>query len=324
MITYRQLDTFLAVVRTGSLTKAAREIRATQPTVSLQLKAMRRFLGKPLFDRSGGGFRLTPAGEKLRRYAEEVLGGLRVLQQDVAGLDGNIAGPLAVGATLVVNRYVIPSAVNAFRDHFPDVTIQLDVDGAVERLFSHTLSNTLDVMCLIAVPLPAGLTVEWLCDEELIIIASPRHPLSGRRVTPQRLSAEPCVVPFSTLLRELIVSKLRAAGITPKVVAEGRHHDEIKRLVERNVGYSMLIKASANEELARGRLVALRLAGPPVMTEIIAAIRSDSAVSPLVRKFIGFLRTDLNRARGTPKRASGSFSAEGTRSSRAGHKRSSP
>jgi DNA-binding transcriptional LysR family regulator len=295
MITYHQLRTFLAVARTASLTRAARELNATQPTVSLQLHALRKFLGKPLFERPGGGFRLTPVGEKLRRYAEEVLGGLRILQQDVATLEGSFAGPFAIGATFVVSRYVLPSVLHRFRDQFPDVELQLHVDGPPERLFSQLLSNTLDVVCCIRVLTPPGLTVERLYDEELVLIASPGHPLARRRrVTPRELSEQPFIVHTAAALREVLDAKLRAVGVTPRVGAEGRHHDAIKKIVERNAGYSLLIKSAVAAELASGRLVALRLKAPPMLAEIVVVLPSRPTVSPLVREFIRFLRADLS------------------------------
>jgi DNA-binding transcriptional LysR family regulator len=49
-----QLQTFLAVARSGNLTNAARELNATQPTVSLQLRALRKSLGVSLFERPAG------------------------------------------------------------------------------------------------------------------------------------------------------------------------------------------------------------------------------------------------------------------------------
>ena len=116
MITYHQLRTFLAVSRTGSLTRAARELNMTQPTVSLQLNALRDFLGTPLFQ-------------------------------------GSLADPLAVGATFVVSRYVLPSALSRFREQFPDVDLQLHVEFP-EPLFRDLLSNALDAGCHIGARTP--------------------------------------------------------------------------------------------------------------------------------------------------------------------------
>jgi LysR family transcriptional regulator, transcriptional activator of the cysJI operon len=297
MITYHQLRTFLAVARTGSLTKVARELNATQPTVSLQLNALRKFAGMPLFDRPGGRFRLTPAGEKLHRYAEETLGNLRILQQDFAALKGTLAGPLALGATFVISRYVLPSTLSSFREQFPGVDLQLHVDFP-QPLFSGLFAKTLDVACYIGVDTPPGLTVEPLCDERFVVFASPRHRLAGQsHVSPDELSREPFVVSATAVLRDVIEAKLRAVDVVPKVVAEGRHHDAIKQLVERDVGYSMLIEASVADELANGRLVEMRLAGPPMFGKIVIAYPTRSATPPLIRSFIEFVRGRLNAGR---------------------------
>jgi DNA-binding transcriptional LysR family regulator len=298
MITYHQLQTFLAVARTGSLTKPARELNATQPTVSLQLHALRKFLGTPLFERPGGRFRLTPAGERLRHYAEEAVGGLRSLQQDVGMLKGSLTGPLAVGATFVMSRYVLTLTVSRFLEQFPGIELQLYVEFP-EPLFRGLLANSLDVICYINVPAPPGLTVERLCEEEFTIFVSSQHPLAGRRrVAPDELSKQPFVASVSPALRALTDAKLRGAGVTPRVMAEARHHDAIKKMVECGVGYAMLIKPSVAAELASGRLAAVKLDGPPILAELVAAHRSRPAISPITREFIDFIRADLlNRNR---------------------------
>jgi DNA-binding transcriptional LysR family regulator len=299
-ITYPQLRTFIAVVRARSLTKAARELNTSQPTVSLQLRALRKSLGATLIERPDNAFRLTPAGEKLRRYAEETLGGLRMVQQEIAALKGTLAGPLAVGVTFALSSHVLPAALSRLRAQFPGVDVEFHVD-LPEPLFRHLLGNTLDVACYIRVRTPPGLTVEPLGDEELVIIASPQHPLAGRRrVTPHELSDQSFVVPLEPLFRELLEDKLRAAGVTPRTVIEARNNDAVKRLVERNAGYSMYVKPRVATELARGQLVVLSLDGPPILGEIVAAFVSRPVVSPLVRGFVRFLRAELAGDRSAP------------------------
>jgi DNA-binding transcriptional LysR family regulator len=294
-MTYHQLRTFLAVARTGSLTRAARELNASQPTVSLQLRALGRSLGTTLVERGDGGLRLTPAGEKVREYAEETLSGLRVLHQDVAALRGRLAGPLAVGITFAMSRYVLAAALSRFREQFPEVDLQLHVH-VPEPLFASVLAKTADAVCYLKVRTPPGLTVELLGREELVIIASPRHPLAGRRrVTAGDLSQQPFVAFVSSLFTETLAAKLMDAGVAPRVVAEGRHHDAVKRLVETNAGYSLLVKSSVADELASGRLVALRFDGPAIVSDVVMAYRSPPGTSPLVHEFSRFVRNDLGR-----------------------------
>jgi DNA-binding transcriptional LysR family regulator len=299
VITYNQLRTFLAVVQAGSLTRAARVLNASQPTVSLQLRALRRALGAPLIERPDNGFRLTPAGERLRRYAEETLGGLRALQQHIADLNGTLAGPLAVGATFVLNSHVLPPALARFRAQFPAVDLELNVDLPVP-LFRRMLGNTLDVACYLRVPTPPEFTVETLGSAEMVVIASPEHPLAGRRrVTAEELSHQPFVVSTPPGFRQLLEGKLLAAGVAPRTVVEARNHDAVKKLVERNAGYSLQMKALVAGELAAGQLVALNLDGPPIFSDVVAAFVSRSAVSPLVGGFIRFVRAELGGDAGT-------------------------
>lgn len=306
MITYHQLQTFLAVVRTGNVTKAARELKAKQPTVSLQLSSLRRFLGMPLFERPGGKFRLTAAGERLKRYAEESVDGLRSLQQDIEllqatlikPLQGTLVGSFGLGYTYVLSRYVMPSVLSRFLAKFSGVEIHLVVD-LPEPLFDALARGGLDVACLMNTSVPPGLTAEKVGEEPLVVFASPRHPLAALgRVTPGELSAQPFIASLSPALRSFIDTKLREAGVTPRVAAEALHHDTIKSLVSRDFGYSMVIRSVVANELATGELVALMLDGPPIVVDLVAIYRSNPNLSPVIREFIDFTRREL--LHGTP------------------------
>jgi len=294
-ITYHQLQTFLAVARSGNLTKVARELNATQPTVSLQLSSLRKSLGIPLFERPGGRFRLTPAGERLKRYAEEALEALREVQQDIALLKGSLTGSLAVGITFFAVSRFLPRALPRFRALFPGVDLHVHIDRP-EALFGELLANTLDISCYLNVRTPAGLTVESLNHEEFVIIASPKHPLAGRRrISAAELSEQPFVITTVSAFRELIEAKLRAVGVTPRVVTEGRNYDAVNELVDRNVGYTMHLKPVVATEIAAGRFVPLRLDSPPILGEIVVAFRPRAVVSPLIQEFVRFMRAELDR-----------------------------
>jgi DNA-binding transcriptional LysR family regulator len=263
--------------------------------VSLQLRSLRKSLGIPLFERPGGRFRLTPAGERLKRYAEEALEALRELQQDVAVLKGSLTGSLAVGVSFFVVSRFLPRALPRFRARFSGVDLHVHLDRP-EPLFNELLTNTLDIAYYLNVRTPAGLTVEPLGHEEFVIIASPQHPLAGRRrISAEELSEQPFVVTTVSVTRELFETKLRAVGVTPRVVTEARNYDAVNELVDRNVGYAIHIKAVVAPEIAAGRFVPLPLDCPPILGEIVAAFRPRATVSPLIQEFVRFMRAELNR-----------------------------
>lgn len=298
MATYRQLETFLVVARTGSITQAARELGASQPTVSLQLRSLSRLLGVPLIERQGRGIRLTQAGDALKLYAAGVLNGLRALQQHVHALTGGQAGSLTVGASATAGGYVLPQILSRFRARFPEVEIRLNVDSP-EHLFRDLLADALDVVFSVGVRAPSGIAVEPVHDEELVIVVSPRHPFARRRrIGPAELSRQPFVTSLrGGLYRELVESKLREAGVSPRVSVEARHPEAMKKLVENDMGYSLLLRPSVADELASGRLVGIRLHGRPIMGQLIVAHRRQPVPSPLVQNFIDYVRRELRQRR---------------------------
>jgi DNA-binding transcriptional LysR family regulator len=90
-ITVTQLNAFLALLRTGSVTAAAEELVVSQPSVSAALAALSRELGVELTEKVGRNLRLTPAGEAFAPFATDIVGLLddgRRAAREVTGDDG--------------------------------------------------------------------------------------------------------------------------------------------------------------------------------------------------------------------------------------------
>lgn len=304
MITFRQLETFLAVARTRSLTQAARELSASQPTVSLHVQALGRVLGTTLVERHGRGIRLTPAGQALAGDARQLVDGLRALQERVHMVEAGHAGSLAVGASATTGGYILPALLGRFRARFPRTEVQLHVDSP-EHLFRDLLADVLDLVFSVGVRAPAGVAVEPLAEEELVLVVAPSHPLARRRrVTPAELSGQPLVTSLpGASFRELVEDKLRTAGVQPRVATEARHPEAMKKLVEHGLGYSLLFRSSVGDELASGRLAALRLTGPPLRGQLVLAVHPRRPLRPLAQRFTEFLRAELGPPRRRPRPA---------------------
>src|SRR5881628_1072563 len=82
-----QVETFVAIIRRGGFTRAASSLHLSQPAVSRRLDLLERELGRPLFDRTRGGARLTEAGQAFLPHAEALLASMRDGVEAVQALD---------------------------------------------------------------------------------------------------------------------------------------------------------------------------------------------------------------------------------------------
>ncbi len=133
---FRQLATFHAVARLGSVSAAAQEMHLTQPAVSIQIGILEESAGTKLLERSGRGIRLTEAGELLAGYAARILDLWREAGEEMATLQGVFAGTLRVGAVTTA-EYLLPPLLVAFANLNPQVKVKLQVgnrDEIVRRL----------------------------------------------------------------------------------------------------------------------------------------------------------------------------------------------
>ena len=91
-----QVETFVAIVRRGGFTRAASSLHLSQPAISRRVHLLERELGRPLFDRTRGGARLTEAGQAFLPHAEALLASMRDGVEAVHGLDRTDRGVVTV------------------------------------------------------------------------------------------------------------------------------------------------------------------------------------------------------------------------------------
>jgi len=129
---------YLAVLREGSLSGAARALGLTQPTVGRHIDALEQALGLSLFTRSQSGFIATDAGYALQGHAEALASASSALLRAASGLgrgaDAQIQGTVRVTASEVISVEVLPAILVRLRESHPGITIELTVSNRIENL----------------------------------------------------------------------------------------------------------------------------------------------------------------------------------------------
>lgn len=120
---------FLAVMRTGSLSAAARELNLTQPTLGRHIAEMETALGRPLFLRSQAGLSPTEAALQLQPHAEQMAAAAAALLRAASGERDEPEGSVRVTASEIVGVEVLPPILTAFREAHPKIVVELSLSN---------------------------------------------------------------------------------------------------------------------------------------------------------------------------------------------------
>lgn len=291
-----QLEAFEAVVLHRSFTRAAEALFLTQPAVTRQIAALEKELRTPLFDRLGRTVRLTAAGEALHRYAEQIVRLSREARDAVSDIAAGAAGRLEVGASSTLATYVLPPLLRRFRETNARIEIAIST-GISARVVEMVREGRCDIG-LVTTDAAADdrlLHMMVLADYETCTVVPPGHPLAGRSdVRATDLEGIPLILmETGTNLRTYVDRLLSSAGVAEQVAMELDNVEAIKRMIEADLGISLLPRVSVQAEVAAGRLLALPLEGVPRGHRRIAlAHRRDKYLSAALRAFIALLVTE--------------------------------
>lgn len=157
-VSLRQLEYFVAVANTGSMSAAAVRCHASQAALSAAITDLERRLGVQLLvRRRAKGVFLTEAGTHVLEYAQAVLALTEDLSASAGTQRGQLAGRLTVGCYATLSPFLIPPLVDGFTRLHPAVDLRF-VDGSQEEIRQALLDGACDIAFLYATGAEAGPT----------------------------------------------------------------------------------------------------------------------------------------------------------------------
>ncbi|MEC3982033.1 LysR family transcriptional regulator [Amycolatopsis sp. H20-H5] len=176
----RHLRAFRAVARTSSFTRAAAELHYAQSSITEQVQALETELGVALFSRIGRKLALTPAGERLVGYADNVLALVEEARNVVEDSAEQPSGELTVGGLETLCATIVPGALSRYRSKFPQVKVAVRQENR-GQLYASVRREDIDVCLTFGTPpASAELRSETLFSERLVVIVPRGHRLSER------------------------------------------------------------------------------------------------------------------------------------------------
>lgn len=189
----RQIKAFLAVVRTGSVRRAANQLSLTQSTVAKAVSQLEAELGSPLFERSAMGLRLNAAGQSLLPYAETISTNADSATAAVKAAATGRFKTLRVSITPTLPPDILAAAVAHFRSRYPTVKLIFTsgfFDDCLPKLLTDKIDLSLAMVGLHQHEEMASLAMEPLFEVDQGVVAAPTHPIFAPGADIQKIFAE--------------------------------------------------------------------------------------------------------------------------------------
>jgi len=218
MVSYRHLEVFHAIMRTGSITAAAHMLNVSQPAVSSVLQHAEAHLKIRLFERTGGRLKPTPESRALLPAVEAMMGRMSVLERQIQDLAGGRLGTLSLAAAFPIANGYMAEALAAFLRDRPDMQATLQSLSSAAVIDSIIGGETEVGVVHEATPNP-GVEAEVLVHSGVACIMPTTHPLADRaEIDVAELAGQPVITYLPQSAFRVIVDRtLGDQGIVPKV-----------------------------------------------------------------------------------------------------------
>ncbi|WP_416066441.1 LysR family transcriptional regulator [Rhizobium sp. ZK1] len=283
----RQLKTFLAVARHCNFTRAASEANLAQSSLSDQMQALEEELGVQLFERSRQGATLTPAGDTLKAYAEEILALNDEAEAAIRATAGLCGQSLAIGTLETIAAEKLAPFLSRFRETHADISLTLKIAGSGE-LPQRLEDGSIDI----AFTFDRGER-----DERFMTRLISREPLAliasrNNGATPPEGLADLSHMPFiatetGCVYRRLFDTAFTEAGIAaPEIVTQADSIQTIIRLVASGAGYGLVPRLAAAPAAERGDVVEMSWPGDTPTASLIMLWRRRRVQPPALSSLL--------------------------------------
>ncbi|MFT4111150.1 LysR family transcriptional regulator [Silvibacterium sp.] len=285
LLDLRQVRTFVEVARSRSFTRAASQLHYAQSSITAQVQALEGDLGLPLFNRLGRQVELTDAGRQFLVHAEKLISAAEQARLSVQK-NGQIVGPLVVGAAESLLTYRMPELLRVFQTTYPGVRLTLHAE--VSCATSSALEPGVDLAVSIDEPIELPqLLVQKLRQERMLALVAAEHPLAKRKeVTAIELANQQILLTDrSCSYRALFERTLAQDGGRVTRQLEFSSVEALKQCAIARMGIAVLPELVVSAELQEGSLVALPWPRKPVYVYTQLVRHRDKWFSPVMEAF---------------------------------------
>ncbi len=288
---HESLKLFRDIAQTRSFSKGASLNSVSQSAASQQVQELEHELGIELLDRSTRPLVVTAAGHLYTDYCRDVLRRREEFHVALDLMKQEVEGTVRVASIYSVGLSEMVQLEQEFGRRQPEAKLEVEYLRP-EKVYSSVLSESAD-LGLVSYPEPSReITVIPWRQEEMVVAASPYHPLAQASGTlaPSDLQG----IDFIGFDDDLPIAReidrfLSGQGIKVNITLHFDNIQMIKEAVSHRVGVSIMPARIMNDEIAQGRLVAIPIAAPELYRPLGIIHRKKKRFYPVAQAFLELL-----------------------------------
>jgi len=289
--TLNQLQIFLKIVETMSVTKAAEELHLTQPAVSIQLKNLQDQFEIPLTEVIGRKLYITDFGKEIALAAEKILNEVHAINFRTQAFKGQLTGKLKL-SVVSTGKYVMPFFLSEFMAKHQGIELQMDVTNKSKVLES--LENNEVDFALVSI-LPKSLNIEKLdlLKNKLYLVGG-KHAAQVNTKSLNIFKSLPIIFrEAGSGTRQTMETYFDKHSVPVLKTMELTTNEAVKQAILAGLGYSIMPLIGIRNELHSKDLHIIPVKGLPIVTTWSLIWLKGKKHSPLALAYLEFLRKNM-------------------------------
>ena len=289
--TLHQLQVFLKVTKTLSITRAAEELFLTQPAVSIQLKNFQDQFEIPLTEVIKKKVYVTDFGKEIAVAAENILNEVYAINYKTLAFKGKLSGRLKL-SVVSTGKYVIPYYLSDFLKLHNEIELEMDVNNKT-KVLKALKNNEVDFALVSVLPKEFDIESEVLIENKLHLVGSSVvQDVANKNIQSLFSSSSLISRELGSATRIAMEDYISKQKIQPKMKITLTSNEAVKQAVIAGIGVSIMPIIGLKNELDKGSLVLLKAKGLPIISSWRIIWLKEKKMSPVAKSFLEYIKNN--------------------------------
>ena len=289
--TLHQLQIFLKVAETKSITKAAEELNLTQPAVSIQLKNLQNQFEIPLTEVIGRQLYITDFGQEIVEAAQKIINEVEAINYKTMSFKGILSGKLKISIAST-GKYVMPYFLTDFLKLNSGIDLSMDVNNK-SKVIASLENNEVDFALVSVLPTNINLNSEILLENKLYLIGNKNAEIPELPYEKSIFCSIPLIFREEGSATRLIMEQFFERNeIKAPMKMELTSNEAVKQAVISGLGYSIMPLIGSNNELKNKELQIIPVSGFPITSDWRLVWHKNKVLSPVAKAYLEYLKKE--------------------------------